>query len=73
MPRVDLVTTDGFLFPNAVLAHRGLMERKGFPESYDAEALRAAGIGFEVVPGVVGAPRLAAAKVNYCATYSGRK
>jgi type I pantothenate kinase len=39
MPRVDLVTTDGFLFPNAVLAHRGLMERKGFPESYDLRAL----------------------------------
>jgi len=34
-PRVDLVTTDGFLHPNAVLAARGLMERKGFPESYD--------------------------------------
>ncbi|MBD8066464.1 type I pantothenate kinase [Devosia sp. PTR5] len=34
-PRVDLVTTDGFLYPNSVLAERGLMERKGFPESYD--------------------------------------
>lgn len=34
-PRVDLVTTDGFLHPNAVLQERGLMERKGFPESYD--------------------------------------
>ncbi|GHA23241.1 pantothenate kinase [Devosia pacifica] len=34
-PKVDLVTTDGFLFPNAVLEQRGLMERKGFPESYD--------------------------------------
>jgi len=34
-PRVDLVTTDGFLYPNAVLAERGIMERKGFPESYD--------------------------------------
>lgn len=34
-PRVDLVTTDGFLHPNAVLETRGLMERKGFPESYD--------------------------------------
>jgi len=38
-PGVDLVTTDGFLFPNAVLAERGLMERKGFPESYDRAAL----------------------------------
>lgn len=34
-PRVDLVTTDGFLFPNAVLEERELMQRKGFPESYD--------------------------------------
>jgi type I pantothenate kinase len=34
-PRVDLVTTDGFLLPNAVLNARGLMRRKGFPESYD--------------------------------------
>ena len=34
-PRVSLVTTDGFLYPNAVLESRGLMRRKGFPESYD--------------------------------------
>jgi type I pantothenate kinase len=34
-PRVDLITTDGFLLPNAVLEQRGLMQRKGFPESYD--------------------------------------
>jgi len=40
-PRVALVTTDGFLLPNAVLEERGLMERKGFPESYDVgEILR---------------------------------
>ena len=38
-PRVELVTTDGFLFPNAELNRRGLMERKGFPESYDRRAL----------------------------------
>jgi len=38
-PRVDLVTTDGFLYPNAVLEREGLMERKGFPESYDLPAL----------------------------------
>ncbi|WP_104523920.1 type I pantothenate kinase [Blastococcus atacamensis] len=38
-PRVDLVTTDGFLLPNAVLAERGLLGRKGFPESYDRRAL----------------------------------
>ena len=34
-PKVDLVTTDGFLMPNAVLTERGIMQRKGFPESYD--------------------------------------
>jgi type I pantothenate kinase len=34
-PKVDLVTTDGFLYPNAELERRGLMDRKGFPESYD--------------------------------------
>jgi type I pantothenate kinase len=34
-PKVDLVTTDGFLYPNAVLTARGIMHRKGFPESYD--------------------------------------
>ena len=38
-PRVDLVTTDGFLHPNAVLTERGLMDRKGFPESYDVRRL----------------------------------
>ena len=38
-PRVDLVTTDGFLYPTAVLEERGIMERKGFPESYDRRAL----------------------------------
>ena len=38
-PRVELVTTDGFLFPNAELERRGLMHRKGFPESYDRRAL----------------------------------
>jgi type I pantothenate kinase len=38
-PRVELVTTDGFLFPNRVLTERGLMERKGFPESYNTAAL----------------------------------
>ncbi|MPZ17659.1 MAG: type I pantothenate kinase [Luteitalea sp.] len=34
-PRVDLITTDGFLYPNRVLEQRGLLRRKGFPESYD--------------------------------------
>ena len=38
-PRVDLLTTDGFLHPNAVLESRDLMSRKGFPESYDTGAL----------------------------------
>jgi type I pantothenate kinase len=38
-PKVDLVTTDGFLHPNAVLERRGIMNRKGFPESYDTRSL----------------------------------
>jgi type I pantothenate kinase len=38
-PQVDLITTDGFLFPNAVLEREGLMEKKGFPESYDLATL----------------------------------
>jgi type I pantothenate kinase len=38
-PKVDLITTDGFLLPNAVLQREGLMEKKGFPESYDLPAL----------------------------------
>src|ERR1700712_4136141 len=39
VPKVDLVTTDGFLLPNAVLEREGLMDRKGFPESYALPAL----------------------------------
>ncbi len=38
-PRVELVTTDGFLLPNSELERRGIMDRKGFPESYDRRAL----------------------------------
>ena len=38
-PRVDLVTTDGFLYPNRILQERSLIARKGFPESYDRTAL----------------------------------
>jgi len=38
-PKVQLVTTDGFLYPNAVLERESLMDRKGFPESYDGAAL----------------------------------
>jgi len=38
-PKVELVPTDGFLFPNALLEERGLMNRKGFPESYDLTKL----------------------------------
>ena len=38
-PRVELLTTDGFLYPNAVLEEQGLMTRKGFPESYDQRKL----------------------------------
>jgi type I pantothenate kinase len=39
VPKVDLITTDGFLFPNVILEREGLMEKKGFPESYDLSAL----------------------------------
>lgn len=38
-PKVDLITTDGFLLPNEILRRESLMERKGFPESYDVGAL----------------------------------
>jgi len=38
-PRVDQITTDGFLWPNTELERRGLMERKGFPESFDTTRL----------------------------------
>jgi len=41
-PAAEVVSTDGFLFPNAVLEGRGLLNRKGFPETYDRETLRAA-------------------------------
>lgn len=40
-PRVSLIATDGFILPNAILAREGLMERKGFPESYDMTAMLA--------------------------------
>jgi type I pantothenate kinase len=39
VPKVDLVTTDGFLFPNAILERENLMDKKGFPESYDIASL----------------------------------
>ncbi|GAA0481649.1 type I pantothenate kinase [Salinibacillus aidingensis] len=38
-PKVEIITTDGYLYPNAVLEERGLMNRKGFPESYNTRAL----------------------------------
>jgi type I pantothenate kinase len=41
-PKVEVVATDGFLFPNVVLEARGLLNRKGFPETYDVEGMRAA-------------------------------
>jgi len=40
-PKVDLISTDGFLHPTVVLEERGLMQRKGFPESFDRAALLA--------------------------------
>ena len=59
-PDVQLVTTDGFLHPNAVLRERGLMERKGFPESYDRRAL----LRF-VAEIKSGAPRVTAPKYSH--------
>jgi type I pantothenate kinase len=55
-PRVDLVTTDGFLFPNQVLDARGLMERKGFPESYDVRRLVQFMTDVKTAQGAVHAP-----------------
>ena len=49
-PAVEVVATDGFLFPNAVLQGRGLLNRKGFPETYDGAALRAALAGVRQGP-----------------------
>src|SRR5260370_22862670 len=40
-PKADLITTDGFLFPNAILERQGLIQKKGFPESYDLPTLLA--------------------------------
>ena len=46
-PHVENIATDGFLFPNAVLAERNIATRKGFPESYDVAAMRAAIAGIK--------------------------
>ena len=51
-PTVKRVSSDGFLHPNAVLDSRGLTSRKGFPESYDVPALRAALSGVRAGPAV---------------------
>jgi type I pantothenate kinase len=59
-PRVDLITTDGFLFNNATLEARGLMARKGFPESYDVRAL----MGF-LAELKAGAPQVRASKYSH--------
>src|ERR671913_1493572 len=55
-PRVSLVTTDGFLLPNAELERRGLMERKGFPESYDRRAPLRVGMAVKSAADQVTAP-----------------
>jgi type I pantothenate kinase len=55
-PRVDLITTDGFLHPNQVLEERGLMMRKGFPESYDQRRLLYFLADVKAGKRVVGAP-----------------
>ncbi|HUL72899.1 MAG TPA: type I pantothenate kinase [Vicinamibacterales bacterium] len=55
-PRVDLITTDGFLLPNRVLEARGLMSRKGFPESYDVRSLVQFMVDVKAGEGAVRAP-----------------
>jgi len=55
-PKVDLVTTDGFLYPNAYLEARGLLNRKGFPESYDTKRLLAFLADIKSGKGQVAAP-----------------
>jgi type I pantothenate kinase len=55
-PRVDLVTTDGFLLPNRELEQRGLMTRKGFPESYDLRRLIDFMAAIKAAEGAVHAP-----------------
>ena len=56
-PKVDLITTDGFLYPNAVLRAEGLMERKGFPESYDTARLLQFLTDIKAGKGAVTAPK----------------
>ena len=59
-PKVQLVTTDGFLYPNAELQRRGIMHRKGFPESFDRRAL------LEFVSAVKsGVPQVSAPKYSH--------
>ena len=55
-PRVALVTTDGFLHPNSVLQARGLMKRKGFPQSYDRRRMIAFLAALKAGKAVVEAP-----------------
>lgn len=55
-PRVDLVTTDGFLHPNRELEARGLLDRKGFPESYDVRKLVQFMADVKAAEGAVHAP-----------------
>ena len=55
-PRVDLVTTDGFLLPNPALEERGLLARKGFPESYDVRKLLQFMADVKAAKGAVHAP-----------------
>jgi type I pantothenate kinase len=55
-PRVALVTTDGFLYPNSLLQERGLLQRKGFPESYDLRAMIAFLAAVKAGDGAASAP-----------------
>ena len=58
-PRVEAIATDGFLFPNTVLAERGIAMRKGFPESYDVAAMR------DAIAGVKAGARVALPRYSH--------
>jgi type I pantothenate kinase len=62
-PKVDLVTTDGFLYPNRVLMRNGLMLRKGFPESYDVKKL------FQFIADIKSGKRVVTAPIYSHVTY----
>ena len=67
-PHVALVTTDGFLYPNAELERRGLLHRKGFPESYDRRALMRFVVDIKSGKDEVEAPTISTSCTTWCPT-----